>query len=76
MMQTLLKAGAAIALGGFVVFTAPALAVAPLPLKDTTRLVLPAGDVEDQEVGHDLEPEVIPEPSETENGERSAMNTK
>lgn len=72
MMQALLRASAVIALGS-VVFAAPAFAVSPLPLKDSTRLVLPAGDIEDQEVGHDLEPDVTPAPSETEKGEGSAM---
>jgi hypothetical protein len=71
MMHALLKASAAIALGS--VFAAPAFAVSPLPLMDSARLVLQAGDIEDQEVGHDLEPDVTPAPSETEKGEGPAM---
>ena len=67
MIHTLLKIGAALTLGAFG-FAAPASAITPLPLNDNVHLVIPAGDVENEEVGHDLEPDVTPAPSEMEKG--------
>ena len=68
MIHTLLRAGAVLALGSFA-FAGPAPAASPLPLNDTARLVIPVGDIENEEVGHDLEPDVTLAPSEMEKGE-------
>jgi hypothetical protein len=61
MRNAFVTAGAALVCGGLA-FTGPAQAVAPLPLNDTS-LVIPAGDVENEEVWHDLRPDVTPPPA-------------
>ena len=55
-------AGAALVLGGFA-FAGPALAVSPLSLYDAAPLVIPVGDEENEEVWHDLRPDVTPPPA-------------
>ncbi len=62
MRNAFVTAGAALIFGGLA-FTGPAQAVSPLPHYDATPLVIPAGDVEDQEVWHDLRPDVTPPPA-------------
>ncbi len=58
MRNAFLIAGAALVLGGLSC-SGPAQAVSPLPLNDTS-LLIPAGDVENEEVWHDLRPDVTP----------------
>lgn len=57
-----LKAGAALAAGA-IAFAAPALARGPLSLAATTSPVILAGDVENEEVWHDLRPDITPPPA-------------
>lgn len=64
MRNAFVTAGAALVCGGLA-FTGPAQAVSPLPLNGTS-LVIQAEDMEDQEVGHDLRPDIVPPPSATE----------
>ena len=54
MLQSSIKAGAVVA---FAIFTVvgPALALAPVSLNDSARLIIPIQDVENQELWRDLE---------------------
>ena len=62
MPHALIKTGAALlVLGGFAV-AAPALAASPLPL-NATPFVTPVADEENEEVWHDLRPDVTPPPA-------------
>jgi len=56
----LLKAGAAFAAA--LAFAAPAFAAGPLSLGTTTSPVILVGDEENEEVWHDLRPDVTPPP--------------
>jgi hypothetical protein len=67
MVHALAIAGTVLALGGFAVVS-PA-AASPYSFDHAPRLVIPAEDVEDEEVEHDLRPDVTPPPSATEKGE-------
>ena len=60
MTYACIKAGAALlVLGGFAIAT-PALAVSPLPLEPAVPVVIPVQDEENQELWHDLRPDVTP----------------
>jgi hypothetical protein len=59
MIHSFIKAGALLALGGFVV-ASPALAASPLPMNAAASLVIPVQDEENAEVWHDLRPDVTP----------------
>ncbi len=59
MRNAFVTAGAALILGGLA-FTGPAQAVSPLSRYDATPLVIQVGDEENQEVWHDLRPDVAP----------------
>ncbi|MGA7456295.1 MAG: hypothetical protein WBW51_03060 [Methyloceanibacter sp.] len=65
MRNAFATAGAALVFGGLA-FSGPAQAVSPLPPYDATPLVIPAGDVENEEVWHDLRPDVTPPPAAVE----------
>ncbi len=67
MTRTLLS-GAALVLGTLSL-GAPALAVTPYALGDTSRLVITIGDVENEEVWRDLRPELTPPPAAVERSE-------
>jgi hypothetical protein len=75
MIQTLLKAAAVLAIGSFAL-AGTALAAAQPPLHDSARILIQAGDIENEEVEHDLRPDVAPPPSGMEKGEGSAMKPK
>ena len=62
MRNVFITAGAALVFGGLA-FTGPAQAVSPLPHYDATPLVILAGDVENEEVWHDLRPDVTRPPA-------------
>jgi len=63
MAHALMKTGAALlVLGGFAA-AGPAQAVSPLSLNDAAPLVIPVGDVENEEVWHDLRPDITPPPA-------------
>ena len=74
MRNAFVTAGAALIFGGLA-FTGPAQAVSPLPHYDATPLVIPAGDVEDQEVWHDLRPDVTPPPAAVGEGQEPPKET-
>jgi hypothetical protein len=59
MDHTLIKIGAAFVLGG-ALFACPAYALSPLSLNGGSSLVVPAGDVEDEEVMRDMRPDEMP----------------
>ena len=62
------------ALGSFA-FAGQALAASPLPLNDTASLVVPVGDVENEEVWHDLRPDVTPPPAAVGNEGEAAKDS-
>lgn len=63
MPHSFIKAGTVLfALGGFAA-AGPAQAVSPLSLNDAAPLVIPVGDVENEEVWHDLRPDITPPPA-------------
>ena len=62
MLRSFIKASAALALVGFA-YASSAQAISPLSLNDAASLVVPVGDVENQEVWHDLRPDVTPPPA-------------
>ena len=62
MTHAAIKVAAAVLLGGFA-FAGPALAVSPLSFNDAARLVVPVGDVENEEVWHDLRPDITQPPA-------------
>jgi hypothetical protein len=64
MRNAFFTAGAALVFGGLAL-TGPAQAVSPLSFNGTS-LVIQVEDLEDQEVGHDLRPDIVPAPSATE----------
>jgi len=60
MTYACIKAGAALlVLGGFAIAT-PALALSPLPLDGNVPVLIPIQDEENQELWHDLRPDVTP----------------
>jgi hypothetical protein len=60
MTHACIKAGAALlVLGGFTI-AAPALAVSPLPLNANVPALIPVQDEENQELWHDLRPDITP----------------
>jgi hypothetical protein len=60
MTHACLKAGAALlVLGGFAL-ASPALAISPLPLNGNGPVLIPIQDEENQELWHDLRPDVTP----------------
>jgi hypothetical protein len=60
MTHPCIKAGAALlALGGFAL-ASPALAVSPPPLSGAVPALIPIQDEENQELWHDLRPDVTP----------------
>ena len=59
MLHTVIKASAGLALGGLVL-VGPAQAVSPLPLNDAALIVIPVADEENEEVWHDLRPDITP----------------
>jgi hypothetical protein len=59
MDHTLIKIGAAFVLGG-ALFACPAYALSPWSLNGGSSLVVPAGDVEDEEVMRDMRPDEMP----------------
>jgi hypothetical protein len=60
MTHACIKAGAALlVLGGFTLAT-PALAVSPPPLNSNVPALIPVQDEENQELWHDLRPDVTP----------------
>ena len=59
MLHPVIKASAVLALGSLV-FVGPAQAVSPLPLNDAALLVIPVADEENEEVWHDLRPDITP----------------
>ena len=65
------KAAAAVLLGGFA-FAGPAQAISPLSFNDAARLVIPVGDVENEEVWHDLRPDITPPPAAVDMGNAEA----
>jgi hypothetical protein len=75
MVQTLLKAGAVFAIGSFAL-TGAALAVPQLPSNDNALIFVQAGDIENEEVEHDLRPDVAPPPSAMEKGEGAETKPK
>ena len=62
MRNAFVTAGAALVLGALG-FTGPAQAVPPLSSHDASLLIL-AEDIEDQEVQHDIYPDLVPLPSQ------------
>jgi hypothetical protein len=75
MVQTLLKAGAVLALGSFA-FAGAALAMPQLQSNDGALIFIQAGDIENEEVEHDLRSDEAPPPSAMEKGEGSEMKPK
>ena len=67
MRNAFVTAGAALVLGALG-FTGPAQAVPPLSSHDASLLIL-AEDIEDQEVQHDIYPDLVPLPSQVGNRE-------
>ena len=63
MRNAFVTAGAALVLGGLG-FTGPAQAVPPLSRHDAAPLLILAEDIEDQEVQHDIYPDLVPLPSQ------------
>ena len=63
MRNAFVTAGAALVLGGLG-FTGPAQAVPPLSRYDAAPLLILAEDIEDQEVQHDIYPDLVPLPSQ------------
>ena len=61
MRNAFVTAGAALVLGGF---AGPAQAVPPLSSHDAAPLLILAEDIEDQEVQHDIYPDLVPLPSQ------------
>jgi hypothetical protein len=60
MTHIFIKAGAALlVLGGFAL-ASPALAISPLPLDGNEPVLIPVQDEENQELWHDLRPDVTP----------------
>ena len=59
MFRSFINASAALALGGLA-FAGSAPAVSPLAFNAAASLVVPVGDVENEEVWHDLRPDVTP----------------
>jgi len=59
MFRSFINASAALALGGLA-FAGSAQAVSPLAFNDAASLVVPVGDVKNEEVWHDLRPDVTP----------------
>ena len=59
MDHTLIKIGAAVVLGG-ALFACPAYAFSPLSPNGGSSLIVPAGDVEDEEVMRDMRPDEMP----------------
>lgn len=60
MTHACLKAGAALlVLGGFAL-ASPALAISPLPFDGNGPVLIPIQDQENQELWHDLRPDVTP----------------
>jgi hypothetical protein len=51
---------------GALAFTSPALALSPLAQRDVPSLLIQVEDIEDQELGHDLDPNLVPLPSQPE----------
>ena len=49
---------------GALAFTSRANAVSPLARDGVPSLLIPVEDIEDQEVGHDLDPNLVPLPSQ------------
>jgi len=49
---------------GALAFTSPALALSPLAQRDVPSLLIQVEDIEDQELGHDLDPNLVPLPSQ------------
>ena len=60
MRNAFLTAGAALIFGGLAFAGGPAQAVSPLHAYDVNPFAIPAGDVENEEVWHDLRPDVTP----------------
>ena len=54
---------AALALGALAC-TGPANAISPFATNDVPSLLVQVEDIEDQEVGHDLDPNLVPLPSQ------------
>jgi hypothetical protein len=75
MVQTLLKAGAVFAACSFA-FAGAALAMPQLPSNDNSLIFVQAGDMENEEVEHDLRPDIAPAPSAEEEGEGGMMKPK
>jgi hypothetical protein len=63
MRNAFVTAGAALVLGALS-FTGPAQAVPPLSSHDGAPLLILAEDIEDQEVQHDIYPDLVPLPSQ------------
>ena len=63
MRNAFATAGAALVLGGLG-FTGPAQAASPLSRSDAAPLLILAEDIEDQEVQHDIYPDLVPLPSQ------------
>ena len=63
MRNAFVRTGAALVLGGLG-FTGPTQAVPPLSRYDAAPLLILAEDIEDQEVQHDIYPDLVPLPSQ------------
>ena len=63
MRNAFVTAGAALVLGALG-FTGPAQAVPPLSSHEAAPLLILAEDIEDQEVQHDIYPDLVPLPSQ------------
>ena len=63
MRNAFVTAGAALVLGALS-FTGPAQAVPPLSSHEAAPLLILAEDIEDQEVQHDIYPDLVPLPSQ------------
>ena len=63
MRNAFVTAGVALVLGALG-FTGPAQAVPPLSSHDAAPLLILAEDIEDQEVQHDIYPDLVPLPSQ------------
>ncbi len=74
MLRSFIKASAVLAFGGLA-FAGSAQAVSPLSFNDAASLVVPAGDVENEELWHDLRPDVTPPPAAVGNEGEAAKDS-
>ncbi len=74
MLRPFITVSAALALGGLA-FAGSAQAVSPSSFNDAASLIIPVGDVENEEVWHDLRPDVTPPPAAVGNEGEAAKDS-